>query len=220
MKPFPIFLVGLENRHCVIVGGTDEAAFKARQLLEVDANVTVISAEIEDPELQLLIDTGEVLWIDRDYQRGDLRGAWIVIAERRDAAYNQQITDEAEEERALVTVLDSIPHCNAVMGSVVRQEKLVMAFSTSGSAPALAVRLRQRFEKEFDWAYGKFLNWMQELRPLMKQRHPKFVERKRVYYELIDADVIPLIRAGEESTARLRLAEIADLQPALIGARG
>ena len=217
MKPYPIFLVGLENRHCVVVGGGDEAAFKARQLLEVEANVTVISAEITDPELQLLADTGEILWIDRDYQAGDLRGAWIVIAERRDAEYNQQIFDEAEEERALVTVLDSIPHCNAVAGSVVRQGNLVMAFSTSGSAPALAVRLRQRFEKEFDWAYGIFLNWMKDLRPLMKQRHPKFIERKQVYYQLIDADVIPLIRSGNELAARGRLAEIADLRLAFVG---
>ncbi len=217
MKPYPIFLVGLENRHCVVIGGGEEAAFKARQLLEVDANVTLISAEITDPELQLFADTGELLWIDRDYQAGDLRGAWVVIAERGGDAYNQQIFDEAEEERALVTVLDSIAHCNAIAGSVVRQGKLVMAFSTSGAAPALAVRLRQRFEQEFDWAYGIFLDWMQELRPLMKQRHPKFIERKQLYYELIDADVIPLIRAGNQLAARGRLAEIADLQMLLIG---
>ena len=40
-------------------------------------------------------------------------------------------------------------YCSFIAGSVVRQGPLVITISTSGAAPALAVRLRERFQQEF-----------------------------------------------------------------------
>lgn len=212
MKPYPIFLVGLENRHCIVVGGTHEAEFKVKGLLDCDANVTVISAEITEQMLAWAND-GRFYWIERDYQPGDLRGAHLVIAERTNSTTNQQIWEEAEAEKALVTVLDSIPHCNAVAGSVIRQGPLAITISTSGAAPALAVRLRQRFEREFGDEYAVFLHWMKLLRPAMKQRFPTFMERKAVWYEVIDSEVLPLIQTGQEAAARELLFDLTGLDP-------
>lgn len=212
MKPYPIFLVGLEDRHCIVVGGTHEAEFKVKGLLDCDANVTVISAEITD-QMRDWAEEGRFYWIERDYRPGDLRGANLVIAERTTPERNAQIFAEAEAEKALITVLDDIPHCNAVAGSVIRQGPLAITISTSGAAPALSVRLRQRFEKEFGSEYAIFLTWMQSLRPAMKQAFPTFSERKAVWYEVIDSDVLTLIRDGEEGLARERLFDLTGLEP-------
>ncbi len=210
MKPYPLFLIGLERRHCLVIGGGSEAEFKVRGLLDCEATVTVISPRLTEG-LQAWSEQGRLTWIRRDYQPGDLQGAFLVIAERGDPARAEAIYREAEAEKALVTVMDDIPHCSAVAGSVVRQGALTIAISTAGAAPALAVRLRQKFEAAFGPEYGHFLAWMQALRPEMAAAYPAFSERRRRWYDLIDSDVLSLIEAGEFPRARTRIAEISGL---------
>ena len=208
MKPFPIFLIGLENRHCVVIGGTHEGEGKVRGLLDVNATITVIAPTLTE-QLQAWADEGLFVWLERPYQPGDLRGAFLVIAERADPQTNAAIYAEAEKEGSLVNVMDDVDHCNFVAGSVIRQGKLVVSISTSGAAPALSVRTRQRLEEEFGPEYAIFLDWMHAMRPPMAETYPKFGERKARWYEMVDSDILQLIKAGEFAQARQRILEIA-----------
>lgn len=212
MKPYPIFLIGLENQHCVVVGGTREAEGKVRGLLAVDATVTVIHPTLTE-QLAEWAEAGRFTWIKRPYQQGDLRGAFFVVAERSDPDTNAAIYAEGVAEGALVGVMDDLNHCNWVAGSVVRQGPLTISISTSGAAPALAVRLRQQFEQQFGPEYATFLTWMKHLRPAMHETHDQFSERKRRYYEMVDSDILELIRNGRFDLARNRLAELSGIEP-------
>ncbi|MEZ4711606.1 MAG: bifunctional precorrin-2 dehydrogenase/sirohydrochlorin ferrochelatase [Caldilineaceae bacterium] len=207
MKPYPIFLMDLANRHCVVIGGGHEGEGKVRGLLECDATVTVISSRLT-PTLQGWAEEGRFTWLDRAYSAGDLRGAFLVIAERADAEANERIWQEAEAEGALINVMDDVAHCNFVAGSVVRQGPLTISISTSGAAPALAVRLREQMQQEFGPEYGLFLEWMQALRAPMAARYPKFKERRARWYEVVDSDVLALMRAGEHRVAEARIRQI------------
>jgi precorrin-2 dehydrogenase/sirohydrochlorin ferrochelatase len=207
MKPYPIFLTGLHNRHCIVIGGTHEAEGKVRGLLAVDATITVISPELNET-LNEWADEGWFTWLKRSFQSGDLRGAFLVIAERSDPETNTLIWNEAEAEGILVNVMDDVDHCNFVAGSVVRQGPLVLTISTSGAAPALSVRLRQRFQEEFGKEYAIFLTWMQALRPHMATTYPSFQERKRRYYALVDSDVLHMIKNGRLAESKACVEEI------------
>ncbi len=219
MKPYPIFLIDLSHRHCVVIGGGHEGEYKVKGLLDCEARVTVISSQLTD-QLQAWADEGRLTWIQRDYRPGDLRGAFLVIAERSDPETNAALRAEAEAEKALVNVMDDVSYCNFIAGSVVRQGPLTMAISTSGCAPALSVRLRQRFQDEFGPEYGVFLEWLRELREPMAARYPDFQERRRRWYALIDSDILDLFRAGRPDLARQRMAEIVDLTPISIAEGG
>ena len=208
MKPYPIFLVGLENYHCVVIGGTHEGEGKVRGLLECNATVTVIAPTLTE-QLQAWADEGLFVWLERPYQKGDLRGAFLVIAERDDPETNAAIYAEAEAEGILVNVMDDVDHCNFVAGSVIRQGKLVVSISTSGAAPALSVRTRQRLQEEFGPEYAIFLDWMQAMRPPMAEIYPQFGDRKTRWYEMVDSDILALIKAGEFAQARQRILDIA-----------
>lgn len=207
MKPYPIFLIGLQDRHCVVIGGGHEAEHKVAGLLAVEAAITVIAPTLT-PVLQQWADDGRFVWLDRDYEAGDLHGAFLVISERGKAERNTAIFAEAEAEKAMVNVMDDVAHCHFVAGSVVRQGPLTISISTSGAAPALAVRLREEFEQRFDPAYGTFLAWMEALRPSIAAAYPQFSERKRRWYELVDSEILALIRDGREAEARQLIADI------------
>jgi siroheme synthase-like protein len=210
VKPYPIFLIGLEHRPCVVVGGGREAEYKVKGLLDCDAAVTVISPDLTE-QLRGWAGEDRFIWIDRDYRPGDLRGAFLVISERAGVERNAQIWQEAEAEGALVNVMDDVEHCNFVAGSVVRQGHLTVSISTSGAAPALSVRLRERFEDEFGPEYATFLAWMHDLRPAMAARYPKFQERRERWYALVDSDILDLLRAGDEAAARRRVEELTEI---------
>jgi siroheme synthase-like protein len=207
MKPYPIFLVGLNARHCIVIGGGREAERKVQDLLDCDATVTVISPELT-PQLQVWSEAGAFTWLKRGYESGDLRGAFLVIAEYGDKKTSALIADEAEKEGALVNVMDDAERCNFAFGSTCRQGALVISISTSGAAPTVSVRLRERFQKEFGAEYAEFLNLMQALRaPMAEHVHP-FSERRKRWYELVDSNVLDLLRAGKRAQAFERIEEI------------
>jgi siroheme synthase-like protein len=207
LKPYPIFLVGLENRHCIVVGGGKEAELKVRSLLDCDATVTVIGPTLT-PALQAWAEEGRFAWLARPYQPGDLQGAFLAFAERSDPQRDALLFEEAEAEKVLVNLIDDIPHCSFIAGSVVRRGPLVITVSTSGAAPALAVRLRERFEAEFGSEYGEFLELMFSLREPISTLVPEFGERRARWYRLVDSDILDLIRRKEFAQANRRIVEI------------
>jgi siroheme synthase-like protein len=207
MEMFPIYLRRLDERKTVLVGGNHEAEGKAAQLLERNADLTIISPSLTK-QLQQWADEGRFTWISRAYQQGDLEGAFMAIVADYEGDINEQVYEEAKERDILVNVMDDIPHANFAFGSIVKQGPLTISISTSGAAPALAVRLRQRFEQEFGPEYGAFLEFMQKLRKPMAAHHPDFEVRRKLWYEIIDSEVLELFREDHVAEAHQKTAEI------------
>ncbi len=207
VKGYPVFLIGLENRRCIVVGSGREAERKVEGLLESDAQVTVIGAHVTD-RLRQWVDAGRVQWIGRDYQPGDLQDAYLIIVGNSNPAVIAQIWEEATSIGALVNVMDDIPHCTFIAGSVMRQGPLTIAISTNGCAPALAVRLKEQMQEQFGPEYAAFLALMRDLREPLAERYPNFKQRRDLWYALVDSDILDLLRAGEAARASERVAEI------------
>lgn len=205
---FPIYLRRLDERKTVLIGGNHEAEGKAAQLLERNAKLTVISPQLNQ-QMQRWATEKRFQWIPRSYKQGDLEGAFMAIVAEFKGDTNKKVYQEAKERGILVNVMDDIPHANFAFGSIVKRGPLTISISTSGAAPALSVRLRERFEKEFGPEYGDFLEFMQKLRNPMKRHYDKFETRKRLWYEIIDSEVLTLFREGKTEDAYSRTAEIA-----------
>jgi len=207
MQMYPIYLRRLNEWKTVLIGGDKEAERKAKELLERDALLTVISPRLTT-KMESWADEGRFTWIPRGYREGDLEGAFMAIVAEFEDDTNEIVYREARERDILVNVMDDIPHANFAFGSIVRRGPLTISVSTSGAAPALAVRLRQRFEKEFGPEYGAFLEFMQKLREPMARHHPDFNKRKKLWYELIDSEVLGLFREDRVDAACRKTAEI------------
>lgn len=204
---YPIYLRRLNERKTVIVGGDWEAEGKVKDFLDRDAWLTVISPELNE-QLQEWADEGRFEWISRKYQYGDFEGASVAIVAEFDGDINKKAYQEAKERNILINVMDDLPHANFAFGSIVKQGPLTISISTGGAAPALAVRLRERFEKEFGTEYGEFLEFMQSLRKPMKKHIDEFDTRKKLWYELIDSEILTLFRERKVDEAHRRAKEI------------
>jgi siroheme synthase-like protein len=208
---YPVFL-DLRGRSCFVIGGCGLAEEKVRGLLASGARVTVISPELT-PVLSGLAVEGRIDSIARRYRRGDLRTAFLVVTVGQPPGVVQSIWEETRGRNVLVNSLDDVPHCDFIAPSVVRRGDLAVAISTGGRAPALAVRLRQRLERDLGPEHARFLEIAGTLRVPLVRRWPDFETRKALWYRLVDSDVIHLLRRGEETKALSRIREILDVAP-------
>ena len=211
MSHYPVYL-DLRNRPCFVLGGCGMAEEKVRGLLESKARVTVISPDLTD-ELTRMAAEGRIDWISRRFRRGDLRNACLVIVVGQPPAVTGAVWEETRGRNILVNTLDDVPHCDFIAPAIVRRGDLTVAISTGGKAPVLAVRLRQRLERELGEEHARFLELAGTVRKPLLQLWPDFATRKELWYRLIDSDVIHLLRHGDEATALNRFEEILGVRP-------
>ena len=164
--------------------------------------------ETEGPETTLTIgdDVGRrEFWI---VQPGDLAGAILAISATDDSAVNRQVWEEGRRSSVLVNVVDDVPLCDFIAPSVIRQGDLTVAISTSGKAPALAVRIRECLEEAFGPEYARFLELAGAIRQPLVEKHPDFKTRRTRWYELVDSDILDLLRSGDEAAAYQKIEAI------------
>ncbi len=126
---------------------------------------------------------------------------------------NQRIWEEATRRRIPVNIMDDVPRCTFIAPALLRRGDLTVAISTAGSAPALAVRLRQRLEKELGDEHAQFLELARSIRAPLAAQTPSFAERKERWYRLVDSDVLDLLKAGDLPAARQRFTDILGVTP-------
>jgi uroporphyrin-III C-methyltransferase/precorrin-2 dehydrogenase/sirohydrochlorin ferrochelatase len=209
MRYYPV-LLDLAGRPCVVVGGGPIAEGKVGPLVAAGARVTVIAPGLS-AVLAAQHRAGRFAHVAREYEQGDLAGAFLVIAATDQAEVNHAVHAGAVAAGALINVVDDVPYCGFILPSIMRRGDLTVAVSTSGRAPALAVRIRERLERELGSEYGRFLELAAEFRETLADAVPSFQERKRIWYRLVDSDVLALLRAGQIGRARGRIAGITGL---------
>lgn len=176
------------------------AARKVEDLLAADAQVKVISP-ILVPDLQSLVDTGTITYVQRSYQDGDLDGAFLVIAATDVETVNQAVWTEAKARSCLINVVDDPEHCNFILPAIVKRGDMSIAISTGGSSPALARRLRERFEDLIGPEYGTLSEIMSELRPELIDSFSPGQARLKAALRVIDSDVLHIIKKQGKDAA-------------------
>jgi siroheme synthase-like protein len=210
-KHYPVFL-DLKGRPCFVIGGCAMAEEKVKGLVAAGARVTVISPDMTPGLAELGIEE-KVDFIARRYRRGDLRTAFLVVVVSQAPPIVRAVWEETRGRNILVNTLDNVPHCDFIAPAIVRRGDLTVAISTGGKAPVMAVRLRQKLEKELGPEHARFLELAGMLRAPLARLWPDFETRRALWYRLIDSDVIHLLRRGNESAALARIKEILGIVP-------
>lgn len=195
MQYFPVGLK-IEGRRCLVVGGGRVAARKVRTLLDCGAVVEVISPELIE-ELRAMRAAGEISWLERAYQPGDLSGAFLVIAATDDPEAQGKIFAEAEEKNILLNVADVPKRCNFILPATVRRGDLSISVSTAGKSPALARNLRQDLEKRYGPEYGVLVALLGELRDQVISLGKSTAENKELFDRLAALEIVDWIKKGD-----------------------
>lgn len=182
MAYFPAF-IKFDNKKILIVGGGVIACEKLEHLLEFTNNITIISKEFTE-EMKTLISKNSLTFNEKSYEEGDLKGFDMVIAAVDNIDIQKVIYHESRNYNCLCNCVDIQEYCDFIFPSYVRKGDLTIAFSTSGSSPAMAKHLRIWFEKVIPDSIVDFLNQMREYRQTMPKgkERMKFLDEKAKDY--------------------------------------
>jgi siroheme synthase-like protein len=196
---FPVFL-DLTGKKCLVTGEGYEVAGKVQALVAASAQVTYLNPRAVPP-IESLAATGLILWEKRDFVAADLAGCFLVISA---LANNSEIFHLAESQGILCNCVDDPANCRFSFGSLHRRGELTIAISTNGCAPAVAVRLKERFQREIGPEYAEFLQLLKDARPQISSRITDFTARRELWYRIVDSEALTLLSRGDhESAVRL-----------------
>ena len=234
MRHFPLFL-DLQGRDVAVVGGGEVALRKVQALLSAGAVVTVVAPELHEVlAAQLAQRTQQSVAADNPVHSvaaGSLHHvpaalpadpaavlvaewfsrAWLVVAATDNEAVNTAVAAAGAQARKFVNVVDDSAKCSAIVPAVIDRSPLLVAVSTSGTAPMLARRVRRDIELLLDGGLGRlaqfFAHWRERVTSVV--RTP--ARRRELYDRWMDGEVARLVQAGREDAAgEALLATLAD----------
>ncbi|MFQ3210322.1 MAG: uroporphyrin-III C-methyltransferase/precorrin-2 dehydrogenase/sirohydrochlorin ferrochelatase [Colwellia sp.] len=182
MKYFPVFLDG-SKINAMVIGGGDVAARKIELLLKTTTNITVMAASLTEG-VERLINENKLNWLNHNYQAGLLSKITLVIAATDDTVVNEQVYYEAIGFNILANVVDQPALCTYITPAIIDRAPMIIALSSSGSAPILIRMLREQIEKILPQGYGRLADFSFKFRDHVKARI-KGIRNRRTFWESI-----------------------------------
>ncbi|HTW23000.1 MAG TPA: bifunctional precorrin-2 dehydrogenase/sirohydrochlorin ferrochelatase [Candidatus Baltobacteraceae bacterium] len=179
---FPAFLK-LAGRRCLVAGAGPVAEEKIEGLLRAGADVRVVAPEATR-RIRELARRKRLRWNEREFRASDLSGTFLVVAATSSPSLHAKIYRQARRRGVLCNVVDDPEHCDFYYGSVVQRGALQIAISTAGRSPALAQRLRKKFEKEFGAEYEEWLDELGKMRERLFVKKVAPEKRRALLHEL------------------------------------
>ncbi|HXR64641.1 MAG TPA: bifunctional precorrin-2 dehydrogenase/sirohydrochlorin ferrochelatase [Ktedonobacteraceae bacterium] len=198
-KYYPVML-DVRARPALVIGGDRIAAEKAAALAASGAQVSVLSAEF-GAEVLSLAERGQVVLRAKNYEPGDLAGAFVVVAATTDPQLIEAIWQETQRSGQPVNIVDVPRYCTFILPSVLRRGKLTIAVSTEGASPSLAKRIRQQLEESFPLAYEDYIDLAAQARVHLRRQGIAYDTRDEFFRDFMASSVLDALSAGEHERA-------------------
>jgi uroporphyrin-III C-methyltransferase/precorrin-2 dehydrogenase/sirohydrochlorin ferrochelatase len=217
--------IQMDNRPCLIVGGSTVAARKCSKLIEYGARVTAVAPVFCNDQVW---QSSQITTIVAPYNPSRLNGMLLVIAATDDPAVNQAVLDDAAAHGILAQRVDNPDAGDFLLPATLRRGALTVSFATDGLNPAFSRALRDEAAARYDDSYARYCALTKELRTSALWGQLTSEQRRSGLRTMARsaATVMELLRSKNEDAARTVLAEAAGLKspvtlvPALISLIG
>ncbi|QGV81568.1 uroporphyrinogen-III C-methyltransferase [Streptomyces ficellus] len=138
----PAYPVGLRltGRRVVVIGGGQVAQRRLPALIAAGADITLVSPSAT-PSVEAMAEAGEITWIRRRYEDGDLTDAWYALIAATDPEANARASAEAERTRTWCVRSDDAGAATAWTPATGRSEGVTVAVLT-GHDPRRSAAVR------------------------------------------------------------------------------
>ena len=151
---FPVFL-DISEKQILVVGGGVIATRRIHTLLEFSSNIVVLAPSISK-ELEVLVKSGKITWIQDVYSINYVYNKDMVIAATDDIDVNHQVYRDCKviecesNTKILTSVVDDKDLCDYYFPSIVKNEKVVIGINSGGVSPKETKQIRKQIESLLD----------------------------------------------------------------------
>ncbi len=203
MKYFPVFLDG-SKINAMVVGGGDVAARKIELLLKTTTNITIMAASVTQ-SVERLINDNQLCWLKHNYKADLLANITLVVAATDDTAVNEQVYHEAVAFNILANVVDQPALCTYITPAIIDRSPMIIALSSSGSAPILIRMLREQIEKILPQGYGRLADFSLKFRDHVKARIKGIPNRRTFWENTLRGSIGQALLEGNQQKAEQQL---------------
>lgn len=196
MDYFPIF-IRLAGQPVLVVGGGEIAARKIDLLMRADACITVVAPKLI-PSLAAKVAAGSIAHVAAEFRPEDLHGKRLAIGATNKRSVNAWVAHHAERLNIPVNVVDDRNLSRFIVPAIVDRSPVIVAVGSSGEAPVLTRRLRERLESFVPQRLGVLAKLAGKLRPLVKAKIEDAGARRRFWERFIDGSIAADVLAGRE----------------------
>ncbi|MEQ8187943.1 MAG: bifunctional precorrin-2 dehydrogenase/sirohydrochlorin ferrochelatase [Candidatus Eremiobacterota bacterium] len=189
-------LLNLSGRKCIVIGGGIVAERKVCSLLDSGGSVSVIAPSITDCLIGLSQEN-KITFINRAYEKGDLKGAFLVIAATDSSQVNKSVYEETRELGIMADIVDEPQLCDFIVPSCIRRGPFIITVSTSGKSPCLSKKVRKDLESIYTEAYGTFTSMLGTMRERVQKEIPVREKRKKFWETLVESNIPELLKEGK-----------------------
>ncbi len=183
MGYFPFF-IDIKDKKCLIVGGGSVAFRKIQKLIPYEPEIHVVAERISSAIMG--ISYSGLSYEERAFSDSDIDGNYFVIAASDNAEVNHRIASLCGEKGILVNVVDSKDDCGFIFPSLFKRGSLSAGITTCGASPNLSVYYRNLLEKSTPSDIESILDFLNDIRPLAKERILDDSDRKLFFKECLD----------------------------------
>ena len=131
--------INVTNKKILLVGGGTVATHKGSIMARIVSDVTVISPDFTDQIRQL-----PFTFIEKQYEKKDLEGFFLVYVCTGDHTLNIQIKADAQELGILTSVCDAPMLCDFVSPAVHRQGQVTISVGSNAQNVYQSVSIRNQ----------------------------------------------------------------------------
>ncbi|WIG38199.1 NAD(P)-binding protein [Bacillus toyonensis] len=194
--------VQVNKKRVVVIGGGKVAGFKIIPLLKQGADIVVVSPEL-DVNLVKLVEEKKIRWYQREYEKSDIKDAFLVVAASSDSILNEQVAEDAAKNQ-LVNVITNPESGNVHFPAAIHRGLLNIAVSTGGASPKLAKKIRDDIANKYDETYEIYLDFLYEVRVKLKDLQLEKKERHILLQEVLKSAYVQNERKREQFLQELK----------------
>lgn len=202
MAYFP-FMIELENKNCLVVGGGSIAFHKVKILSDFGVHIRVAAPEICEPLRELAAKgvlmeqckaighenrkcVRQVEFVEREFQDGDIDGMDFVVAATDDEELNYHISDLCQQKNILMNAVDMKEACSFIFPAMIKEKDMVIAVSSGGQSPAAAAYVKRQIGSHIPAYYGEMIEQLGEYRDFILEHVDMAEKRKEIFNKLLE----------------------------------
>ena len=180
----PVFF-RLKNKPVLIVGGTRAAAWKADLMAAAGAKVYLCAPELSQSAKTLLKSKRgrQIEWLKRSWCDTDISVSVCIVADPTTIGDRDRFMEVVKASGTPLNLIDDPMESDFQFGSIVNRSPIVIGISTSGGAPILAQKIRQKIEAILPWDLSAWGRLAKESRSAVAERLSSIAER-RTFWKL------------------------------------
>jgi len=177
--------LNLKGKKCLVVGAGLVAEKKIASLLETGAKICVVAEEFS-PAIKVLNSKANLKLSKRAFKVADLKDKFLVVAATDDKKVNSSIAKLCRSKKVIVNTVDSIKDSDFIFPAYFSRGDLVIAVSTHGKSPSLAVKIKDDLKKYFGVEFAEFVKEVGVLRKNVIREIKSEKNRKYLMHKILE----------------------------------